>query len=456
MSKQSKKNKKIDLPSLPNKYINERKIEELEKFKSSAKEKQDNLLNELKSLNIEMKEKEADASKRMLAASYKLEEQSNLIKELEKANENYKTEIIKIQEETSDLYSNEISNLKTVYEDTIKTLQNELNIEKEKNEEYEHKFIQAEKETSELKAEINKLNVNLISNIDKYENIIKQTKESYEDIINNYSLKEEQYIKEKETLNENEIYEAYKEIKTKYNKTINESKDIKNENNKLNEQNKINKLTIQTTDNILKECAKIQVEKEEIIKDLKNKINIKINENKKTKDLYELQIKELNNQFSNLLNDLNKELINFKNKYDCAIKENKELKRLSNIILDQRNEIEIYFLESLDVVKKEIYKKKQLDKKKNAMFPNLISKYDDKTKVKSSDLLANKNKYNDITINDLTYEDKEKMLKLLFKKINEKNLNSNYYDYISNKYKQDNININDNCKLDIKTENNNI
>ena len=89
--------------------------------------------------------------------------------------------------------------------------------------------------------------------------------------------------------------------------------------------------------------------------------------------------------------------------------ENSQLRSLSQMILDQRSEIEQFFIESLEEAKAECYKRKKEAEKKGNYFPNLSRKYEDKITSGSKN----------IDIKDLSPEDKEKVLRLLFSKINE-------------------------------------
>lgn len=81
------------------------------------------------------------------------------------------------------------------------------------------------------------------------------------------------------------------------------------------------------------------------------------------------------------------------------------------MILDQRSEIEEFFLESLDSVKEEIRKKTtQEATKKSSRFPDIL------TKSKSE---ARSKVYSDkIDFGSLGWEDKEKILRILFSKMN--------------------------------------
>ena len=89
-------------------------------------------------------------------------------------------------------------------------------------------------------------------------------------------------------------------------------------------------------------------------------------------------------------------------------KENKHLRVLSQMILDQRSEVEQFFLEALDQIKEEIRKKMVLEQK-TTKLPVLVSlRQRGKQKM-----------YADrVDLSDLNWEDRERVLRILFAKMN--------------------------------------
>jgi len=91
------------------------------------------------------------------------------------------------------------------------------------------------------------------------------------------------------------------------------------------------------------------------------------------------------------------------------------------MILDQRTDIEIFFLESLEIVKMEIKKRKVQDKDKTKL--PIIN-----NKIKSTQYsLVTEDPYTSrmkkleeekVDIKDLSWEEKEKVLRFLFMKMN--------------------------------------
>lgn len=420
MSKNQKgtKDKRLDLPVLPPKYINERKIEECEKKMLEDRHRIDKIINENKILQSEIKSKELETAKSIIAYNTKLDELQSELRRFEKQNNQYKADIETIQAETAQLYSSKITQIKEENDKKMNVVLGELAAEKEKSEEYRNKKNEYKQELEDLKKERDRLNETLISTINKYEDCIKKIKIDSEKEISIFKQREEEYIKQRETLSENEVYEVYKELKLTFEKNLTELKEYKDSNSRISDENRIYKLSIETSDSILKECAKIQLQKQKLINQYKEIIDSKSSQLTTMKDSYETQLTELNEQFNSILSDLNKEVVQFKNKCSKLTDENKKLKQLSQMILDQRNEVEMFFLESLEEVKMEIYKKKKQEQKKRSLFPSLVKKYE-----KTLDEVGK------VTISDLSPEDKEKMLKLLFCKINENAKTKNYTDF---------------------------
>jgi hypothetical protein len=84
--------------------------------------------------------------------------------------------------------------------------------------------------------------------------------------------------------------------------------------------------------------------------------------------------------------------------------ENKKLKFLTKEIIEARNETEIFFLEALNEVKRDLYKIKKEKDKRGSFFPTLKKNYE--TNVVKVD------------IRTLTPEMRERVLRNLFEKIN--------------------------------------
>ena len=83
-------------------------------------------------------------------------------------------------------------------------------------------------------------------------------------------------------------------------------------------------------------------------------------------------------------------------------KEFKNIKALAQMILDQRSDIEQFFLESLEQVRNEIKKKREQEKKSHGLkLPEINKQHNEK-----------------VDISELDWEEKEKLLRILFSKMN--------------------------------------
>lgn len=424
MSKKPAK-KKDELPSLPKKYINERKIEEAEKTLVEEKMRNEKLMNNIKLLQSEIKSKENENVKNVLAYDYKIEDLNNQIQTYDKANTKLKVELETIRDEITNFYNDKIDALTKENEKRYSLLMAEYESEKEKAHKHKVKKNEYKQEISDLKTERSRLNDTLFSTIQKYEEIIRNNKEEYEKQIKLIKERENDLIKERETLNENEIYGVYKELKLRFEKNLNDLKGFKDVNNKINDENRIFKLTMDSSDNILKECAKIQLQKQKLLNQYKETIENQTQEIEKMNKLFDETKSDIIEQYSAVIKSNNSELLKYKSDFSLLKQENKKLKALSQMILDQRSEVEMFFIESLEEMKQEIYKKRKQEKRKKTLFPIISKKYENQTE----DIAK-------ISIKDLSLEDKEKMLKLLFSKINEKVKPRSYNDFANNEFYQ--------------------
>ena len=419
-----KKNKKNDeLPGLPKKYINERKIEESEKNLIEEKQRNEKLLAKIKQLQSEIHSKETENVKSILANDYKIEEFQNLIKVYDNANEKLKLQLETIRDELCTSYNNIIADLKKEYEDKIEKLKIECESERAKCEENKNKKKEYKNEVNNLKDERSRLNDALLCTIKKKDDEISSIKIKYETIISDYKKREEIFLKERETLSENEIFGVYKELKNRFEKNLLELKEFKETNNKINEDNKLFKLTMNCSDKLLNECAKIQIQKQTLISKYKETIENQYAEIEKMSKVFDSSKNDLIEQYNLIIKSNTEELHKLKTSNSELKAENKKLKALSQMILDQRSEVEMFFIESLEDVKQELYKKKKQEQRKKSLFPSISNKY--------SKPIEEMNK---MTIKDLSVEDKEKMLKLLFSKINVNSKPKGYKDFSNDQF----------------------
>ncbi|CAD8155425.1 unnamed protein product (macronuclear) [Paramecium tetraurelia] len=124
--------------------------------------------------------------------------------------------------------------------------------------------------------------------------------------------------------------------------------------------------------------------------------------NEVTKQTKEIEI--MKHQSNTKVQELEMQLRNLRHLLDQRTKELKTVKALAQMILDQRSDIEQFFLQAIDQVKNEIKKKNK--NQKNSRLPDISQK--------SQSLEQNK-----VDINDLDLEEKEKLLRILFSKMNQ-------------------------------------
>ena len=129
--------------------------------------------------------------------------------------------------------------------------------------------------------------------------------------------------------------------------------------------------------------------------------------------------KNLDEEIKNFIKDLNEkvntqenEITNLNQEIEYLNIENKKLKKITRKIIEQRNETEIFFLDSLDDIKKELYNKKKDDQKRGHLFPTLKKNYD--------------SNFIKLDIRELNSEMREKVLRNLFEKINQSHEPDNY------------------------------
>ena len=203
--------------------------------------------------------------------------------------------------------------------------------------------------------------------------------------------------KDENNLKEKEI--SLNNLKKKY---INEIKEITNENMKLKNRNE--ELTIKSDED--DERIKELEEKNKKLREELNLINKKydsfiINDEK---NVFEDDIKELIKKYDDKLNKDQNEINSLNEEITYLNQENKKFKFLTKEIIEARNETEIFFLEALNEVKRDLYKIKKEKDKRGSFFPTLKKNYE--------------NNLVKVDIRTLTPEMRERVLRNLFEKIN--------------------------------------
>ena len=201
---------------------------------------------------------------------------------------------------------------------------------------------------------------------------------------------------------ENEKKEHEDNINNLKKKYIAQIKELTNESIKLKNRNE--ELTIKSDED--DERIKELEEKNKKLREELNLINKKydsfiINDEK---NVFEDDIKELIKKYDDKLTEDQNEINSLNEEITYLNQENKKLKFLTKEIIEARNETEIFFLEALNEVKRDLYKIKKEKDKRGSFFPTLKKNYE--TNVVKVDIRA------------LTPEMRERVLRNLFEKIN--------------------------------------
>ena len=241
----------------------------------------------------------------------------------------------------------------------------------------------------------------------------------------------ENFLKNNQELLTTDLYSVYRRLKLKFDTKIKECLDYKVKNEKLVDQNKLFRLSMDNNDEIINECAKVQVEHKKKNKMLQEEVEIKTKMISRIKDEYQKQVDELNEKCTALINESDEEIRQLKNQLAIKSKELEELRTASQNAIKQRSEIELFFIEALKEVKKDIIaqRKREIDRRNNGLFPylNVSSSYSSgNTNTSKKDDSIYVTSLKKVDIKDMDPESKEKILRALLNKINEGKQSKNF------------------------------
>ena len=184
---------------------------------------------------------------------------------------------------------------------------------------------------------------------------------------------------------------------------MNQIKELTNENIKL--KNKVEELTMKSDedDEKIKELEEKNKKLNEEMNEVNKKYNLFITNDQK--NVFEDDIKELIKKYDDKLTEDQNEINSLNEEMLYLNQENKKLKFLTKEIIEARNETEIFFLEALNEVKRDLYKIKKEKDKRGSFFPTLKKNYE-------TNLI-------NVDIRTLTPEMRERVLRNLFEKINQ-------------------------------------
>ena len=183
---------------------------------------------------------------------------------------------------------------------------------------------------------------------------------------------------------------------------ITQIKDLANENEKLKNKNEELTLNFQESEERIKELEEQNKKLVGQINEVNKKYNLFIINDEK--NIFEEDVKELIKKYDDKFIEYDNEINSLNEDLNYLNQENKRLKFLTKEIIEARNETEIFFLEALNDVKRDLYKIKKERDKRGSFFPTLKKNYE-------SNLIK-------VDIRALTPEMRERVLRNLFEKIN--------------------------------------
>mmetsp|Transcript_36365 Transcript_36365/g.41462 ORF Transcript_36365/g.41462 Transcript_36365/m.41462 type:complete len:474 (+) Transcript_36365:125-1546(+) len=372
------------------------------------KEKLDNLSRKLSLSEAKSQELTAEFQK----AS---EEKENKILELQKAVEDAERRLDDSRRDLEDRNRREMS--KTKDEHTVSTDRFKLqidNLKKDLNdlEDFKRRKDQTETELETLRKnheDLQQAHTNARSHAQgQYIDEINKLKESHHDQI--------------AQIQDNALREARKNM-SKKDRMLHEDNDrlardmamqkdqvakIKGENKRFKEENRSMKRDIALSSQTQEEFAMRQYEQTKQIKMLKNKIQILEKTLSQVVSDFEKEKEIMLYEHEQTIHQLENELNTYKEQNKLKSREIKNVKRLAQMILDQRSDVEQFFLESLEQIKEEVRKKLSVERKQRRL-PHINGPGEGG----GTKLYSDK-----VDLNDLDLEDRERVLRLLFSKMN--------------------------------------
>lgn len=421
-----RKDKKKDEPVVPEKYIPENLLENLTAIEGNGKENQNLLNTQIKDLDEKFKQMGLDHIKNT-------EKLYSSLNEKQRENAFLNEEIRDIRDEKESFEKNCKENFERKFEEVqaekkkaIGEITDEMNLLKEQLENTTIEKEELEEKVKKLEIEISRLKtVNNIT-INNYENKIKDLNIKHHNIIKNTTEKFENFLSNNQELLDNDLYTVYRNLKLKFELKLKECIDYKNKNTKLEDRNREYKLDMDNNEDILNECAKEQSETKKKTLKLQEELQNKNRIIQMMKNEYQKQVELVNNKFSQILQENALEIQNLRNEIEDRNKRIQIAQLNSKEAINSRSELELFFIDQLKEVRKEIIKKRKRENdKKNCYLPylNKNGSINSRNNNDSSTLTQDDSVYvtsvRKVDIKDMDPESKEKLLRSLLIKINE-------------------------------------
>lgn len=180
--------------------------------------------------------------------------------------------------------------------------------------------------------------------------------------------------------------------------------------------------------------AKKQYEQNLKIKDLKSKISMLEKSLSQIVQDFEKEKELLKYQNEQVQQEQDEDINNYKEQIRLKEREIKNIKALCQMILDQRSDVEQFFLEALEQVKEEVKRRKEQNRDSALPDINRSNSRRSFNKSENSYMGSTYNQNIKIRVSDLDWEDRERILRLLFSKMNSGMPCSNWRNPQSNVY----------------------
>ena len=424
MSKNKNKKKK-DEPIIPEKYFPENQLENLGTLVVNRKENESLLNSNIEEINKKFKTLNLDHIKNT-------EKLVNNLNEKQRENAYLNEEIREIKDEKESFEKNLKENFQKKYEEVqeekknaIEKITEEMNLLKDDLEDATDEKNELIEKVKKLETEIQRLNLVNNITIQNYENKIKDLNNKHHNKIKNTTEKFENFLKNNQELLDNDLYTVYRNLKLKFEQKLKECVDYKKQNTKLEERNREYKLDMDNNEDIINECAKEQLETKKKTLKLQEELQNKNKIIELMKNEYQKQVDIINNKFSQILQENALQIENLKNEIEDRNKKIVIAQQNCKEVINSRSELELFFIDQLKEVRKEIIKKRKREfDKKNCYLPYLNKNGSTESRNNNSSSITQDDSIyvtsvRKVDIKDMDPESKEKLLRSLLIKLNE-------------------------------------
>ena len=411
-----KKNKKEELPPVQ-KYPNEFMLEEVGGKIKVGETEVDRLTNHYKSMNFDYKKKSDDYIKNTQKITDNLDEKT-------RENAYLNMEITKNIEEREDFerkckenFEKKVEEVKSEQRAVIEKVNAEMDKVKRDLEKQRMKKNNLEFKKEKLTKEIEKLkNVHEIT-IQNYEHRIDELHFMHHSKLKQITEIFEKFLQNNQELLSTDLFTVYRRLKFKFDTKIKECLDYKSKNETLKEENRDFRLDMENNDDIINKCGEIQLNNKKKNRELNNQIEKKEKLIEQMQMEYKKQFDDLNNKYTSIVKDDEDEIRVLKMELESKNKELNEVKQISKEIINDRVDVENFFIDQLKEVKNEIKRKKknEIDKKKS-YFPYLNMNYSQNNSLKDDSIYVTSIKR--VDAKDMDPESKEKILRSILNTIN--------------------------------------